>query len=83
MPGALVKRQTRIKRQTLLVTPREDERTRAGDGGGSVAAYLLTHSAVPLLVLQDLPERELQEARGRAGSLTPPPLRASYASEIV
>jgi len=40
MPGALVKRQTRIKRQTLLVTPREDERTRAGDGGGSVAAYL-------------------------------------------
>lgn len=45
---------------------------------GSVTAHLLAHSAVPLLVMQDLPEPEL-----RAGDVVDeevaPPLRGSYA----
>lgn len=48
---------------------------------GSVAAYLLTHSTVPLLVLQDLPG-ELQRIQDLDAPLAPPPLRASYASEL-
>ena len=42
---------------------------------GSVAAHLLTHSLVPLLVLQDLGDSEL---RGREIHERAPPLRASY-----
>lgn len=45
---------------------------------GSVAAYLLTHSMVPLLVLQDLPE-----TGGEVGEEPAPLLRASYPPEDV
>ena len=42
---------------------------------GSVTAHLLTHSVVPLLVLQDLRDSELG---GERGDERAPPLRASY-----
>jgi nucleotide-binding universal stress UspA family protein len=49
---------------------------------GSITAYLLTHSAVPLLVLQDLPESDPDQAEELdAKSSSSPPLRASYAPE--
>jgi len=44
---------------------------------GSVTADLLRNSIVPVLVLQDLPERELQAAHD-AGDELAPPLRASF-----
>lgn len=46
---------------------------------GSVTAHLLAHSMVPLLVLQDLPEPELQRAGDVIDEEVAPPLRASYA----
>ncbi len=55
----------------------------SGRSFGSVAAYLLTHSSVPLLVLQDLPGRELQQKADSDFPIALPTLRASYASEIV
>jgi hypothetical protein len=48
---------------------------------GSVTAYLLTHSVVPLLVLQDLPAKELHTIQHLDEKLTPSSLRASYAPE--
>jgi nucleotide-binding universal stress UspA family protein len=45
---------------------------------GSVTAYLLTHSMIPLLVLQDLPAKDLHSLQ-QEKSPTPPSLRASYA----
>jgi nucleotide-binding universal stress UspA family protein len=46
---------------------------------GSVAAHLLTHSTVPLLVLQDLPE--LERARRGDDEGLAPSLRASFTPE--
>jgi nucleotide-binding universal stress UspA family protein len=48
---------------------------------GSVTEYLVTHSTVPLLVLQDLPETELHTPN--LGEKVAPPLRASYPPECV
>lgn len=48
---------------------------------GSVTAHLLTHSAIPVLVLQDLPHG-LERLNERAERLAPP-LRASYPPEAV
>ena len=48
---------------------------------GSVTAHLLTHSVVPLLVLQDLPN-EL-ERPADVGAQAAPPLRASFPPEAV
>lgn len=48
---------------------------------GSVTEYLLTHSSVPLLVLQDLLETELHTPD--LGEKVAPPLRASYPPECV
>jgi nucleotide-binding universal stress UspA family protein len=50
---------------------------------GSVSAYLLTHSTVPLLVLQDLPESELHRAEDVDAKVARPSLRATYAPENV
>lgn len=47
---------------------------------GSVTAYLLTHSMVPLLVLQDLPAPKSEQTED-VDSIAPSPLRASYAPE--
>jgi nucleotide-binding universal stress UspA family protein len=44
---------------------------------GSVAAHMLSHSMVPLLVLQDLPESEQRHAPEEAEQLAPP-LRTSH-----
>ena len=46
---------------------------------GSVTDYLLQHSLVPLMVLQDLPEAGAR--RSKEHDSEPPPLRASYAAE--
>lgn len=48
---------------------------------GSVTTYLLTHSPVPLLVLQDLPETGTQRWQDVDARLAPPPLRAGSAAE--
>jgi nucleotide-binding universal stress UspA family protein len=50
---------------------------------GSVTAYLLTHSAVPLLVLQDLVVDEVHRTQDADAQLAPPSPRASYAAESV
>jgi nucleotide-binding universal stress UspA family protein len=50
---------------------------------GSVTAHLLTHTSIPVLTLQDLPESELHCARDVDESLAPPSPRASYAVESV
>jgi hypothetical protein len=39
---------------------------------GSVAAHMLTDSAVPLLVLQDLPESEVRHPSDEPEQLAPP-----------
>ncbi len=46
---------------------------------GSVTAHLMAHSVIPLLVLQDLPEPELQRAGEVVEEEVAPPLRASFA----
>lgn len=48
---------------------------------GSVTEYLLAHSTVPLLVLQDLPDGDLHSPE--LGDRLAPPLRASYPPECV
>lgn len=48
---------------------------------GSVTEYLLAHSTVPLLVLQDLPDSELHTPE--LGDKQAPALRASYPPELV
>lgn len=48
---------------------------------GTVTEYLLTHSAVPLLVLQDLPDTELHTPE--LGDRLAPPLRSSHSPECV
>lgn len=63
----------------LIVLSAHGSACDSGRTFGSVAAYLLTHSTVPLLVLQDLPG-ELQPIQDLDAPLAPPPLRASYAS---
>ncbi len=50
---------------------------------GSVATYLLTHSTVPVLVLQDLPGGDGHRVYGFDGVHLTPQLRASYAPEHV
>ena len=50
---------------------------------GSVTTFLLTHSMVPLLVLQDLSECALHRAEDVDAKLASPPLRARYGSEHV
>jgi nucleotide-binding universal stress UspA family protein len=48
---------------------------------GSVAAHLLDHALVPLLVLQDLRERESHSSRENAGPEIAPQLRARFTAE--
>ena len=48
---------------------------------GRVTTFLLTHSIVPVLMLQDLPSHELHRAQDNEGEMAPPSLRTSYAAE--
>ncbi len=48
---------------------------------GGVATYLLTHSRVPLLVLQDLTGHELHRDRGADMYPAPPPRRSGIAAD--
>ncbi|MDZ4729593.1 MAG: universal stress protein [Xanthomonadales bacterium] len=48
---------------------------------GSMTAHLLTHSKVPLLILQDLPKSELP-CHSESGERYAPPLRGTYPPDI-
>ena len=48
---------------------------------GSVTAFLLTRSIIPVLVLQDLPEQDLHRAQGARAEIAPGFMRTSYAAE--
>ncbi len=50
---------------------------------GSVTASLLTHTTVPLLTLQDLPESQSRSTQGVDATLATPSPRASYAAATV
>jgi nucleotide-binding universal stress UspA family protein len=50
---------------------------------GRVTAFLLTHTAVPLLTLQDLPPADSHVSEGAEDALAPPSPRASYAVDGV
>jgi hypothetical protein len=54
-------------------------REQLGRSFGSVAAHIIAHSPVSLLVLQDLAEGELERPVNVAGDESAPKLRASYA----
>lgn len=47
---------------------------------GSVTAHLLTHSKVPLLIIQDLPQSGVQ-SHGESDERNAPPLRGTYPPE--
>jgi nucleotide-binding universal stress UspA family protein len=69
------------KEQTdLIVLSAHGSTCNAARPFGSVTAHLLTHSAVPLLVLQDLPDSEHHHAREGDEELAPA-LRGSYPPE--
>jgi hypothetical protein len=48
---------------------------------GSVTHHLLAHSMVPMLVLQDLSEPELDRVGEEGDEQVAPPLRSSYPPE--
>jgi len=50
---------------------------------GCFTAFLLTHTSVPLLTLQDLPASDIHAFDGPEAALTPPSPRASYAMDRV
>jgi nucleotide-binding universal stress UspA family protein len=70
------------ERTDLIVLSAHGSGCDSGQSFGSATAYLLTHSLVPLLVLQDLPDNEPHLAQDVDTKLGPP-LRASYAPENV
>ncbi len=71
------------ERVDLIVLSAHGSTCNAARPFGSVTAHLLTHSMVPLLVLQDLPESRLCRHEGQADERHAPPLRASYPPECV
>lgn len=71
---------SRQEQVDLIVLSAHGSACDSGRSFGSVTTHLLTHSMVPLLVLQDLAEGELQRPQDVAPP-TPPLLRASYAPE--
>ena len=69
------------ERAELIVLSAHGSACDAARAFGSVTTYLLAHSAVPLLVLQDLPEAGAASAGDIESKLAPPPLRAGSAAE--
>ena len=65
----------------LIVLSAHGSACDAAHSFGSVTSFLLTHSTVPLLVVQDLPELPLHGAHELDAKLPSAGLRASYASE--
>jgi nucleotide-binding universal stress UspA family protein len=65
----------------LIVLSAHGSACDSGRSFGSVTAFLLTHSTIPVLVLQDLPECDAHRIPNVDAQLSPPSLRASYASE--
>jgi nucleotide-binding universal stress UspA family protein len=72
---------SRKEQVDLIVLSAHGSACDSGRSFGSVTTYLLTQSMVPMLVLQDLAEGELQRPQDVAAPPTPPSLRASYAPE--
>jgi len=64
----------------LIVLSAHGSTCNAGRPFGSIAAHLLTHSTVPLLVLQDLPDFEFPR-EGKTGPRAAPPPRATFPPE--
>lgn len=71
----------RQEESELIVLSAHGAACDSGRSFGSVTAHLLSHAAIPLLVLQDLPEHDRLRASTRDPSLARPALRASFASE--
>jgi nucleotide-binding universal stress UspA family protein len=70
---------SRKERTDLMVLSAHGSGCDSTQSFGSVVAYVLTHSVIPLLVLQDLPAKELHAVLQANERRTPPSLRASYA----
>ncbi len=64
----------------LIVLSAHGSTCNAGRPFGSIAAHLLTHSTVPLLVFQDLPDFEFPR-QGKNGARAAPLLRATFPPE--
>lgn len=69
---------TRQERIDLIVLSAHGSVCNPARPFGSVTQHLLTHSAVPLLVLQDLSEPELERTGDEGDEQFAPPLRGSY-----
>jgi nucleotide-binding universal stress UspA family protein len=69
----------RKERADLVVVSAHGSNCNPARSFGSVAAHLIAHSPVSLLVLQDLAEEELERPVDVAGDESAPKLRASYA----
>ncbi len=70
------------ERADLIVLSAHGSACDPGRPFGSVAAHLLTHSGVPVLVLQDLRDNELHRVHD-ADEGVAPPLRSSHPPEAV
>lgn len=69
----------RTEQADLIVLSAHGSACDPGYSFGSVTTDLLTHSQLPMLVLQDLPEQD--SARDEARRSSAPPLRGSYPPE--
>jgi nucleotide-binding universal stress UspA family protein len=69
------------ERAELIVLSAHGSACDAARAFGSVTTYLLAHSPVPLLVLQDLPDLGASRLGDVDAKLAPPPLRAGGAAE--
>jgi nucleotide-binding universal stress UspA family protein len=72
---------SRAERSDLVVLSAHGAACDSAPSFGSVAAFLLAHSLVPVLLLQDLPGRDLRRAHDHQDEMAPPMLRTSYAAE--
>jgi nucleotide-binding universal stress UspA family protein len=70
---------SRQERRDLIVLSAHGATCNPSLTSGSVTAHLLTHSTIPLLVVQDLRDAELRELEGDQRA---PPLRASFPEDV-
>jgi nucleotide-binding universal stress UspA family protein len=71
----------RTERSDLVVLSAHGAACDSAQSFGSVTAFLLAHSPVPVLLLQDLPGHDLHRALDQKREMAPPSLRTSYAAE--
>jgi nucleotide-binding universal stress UspA family protein len=72
---------SQAERSDLVVLSAHGAACDSAQSFGGVTAFLLAHSLVPVLLLQDLPEHDLRRARELQREMAPPMLRTSYAAE--